>query len=372
MQADAPVQPVVRRSDVRIAPIIMRAMRVEEFDYDLPPALIAQFPTASRTAGRMLHLNGDTGVYADFHVADLPDFVRDGDLFVFNDTRVIKARLFGVKATGGRVEVLVERVLTSRCALAMLRASHAPAQGQEIRFADADSALIIERQGEFYLLEFRAPVLDILERLGEVPLPPYIDRPIAGEDQARYQTVYARHPGAVAAPTAGLHFDQAMLDRLVERGARLAFVTLHVGAGTFQPVRLEDIDAHVMHAERYALPEATVRAVTEARSRGNRITAVGTTSLRALESAAQSGTLAAGEGETRLFISPGYRFKLVDRLLTNFHLPRSTLLMLVSAFAGIGHVRQAYAHAVSERYRFFSYGDAMLIDRASAKLRVAA
>ena len=347
----------------------MRAMRIEEFDYDLPAALIAQFPPAERGSSRMLHLQGNTGQCSDHRFADLPDFVREGDLFVFNDTRVIKARLLGTKATGGKVEALIERVVTPRRALAMLRASHAPASGQVIRFGDSASAVVLQRQGDFFLLEFEDEVLAVLDRLGEVPLPPYIERPAGMEDLARYQTVYARNPGAVAAPTAGLHFDQAMLDRIAACGASLAYVTLHVGAGTFQPVREEKVEDHVMHSEHYSVPEETARAVADVRARGGRITAIGTTSLRALEAAAQSGVLKSGTGETRLFIRPGYGFKLVDRLLTNFHLPRSTLLMLVSALAGIENVRDAYRHAINEDYRFFSYGDAMLIDRAGAKLR---
>jgi S-adenosylmethionine:tRNA ribosyltransferase-isomerase len=347
----------------------MRAMRIEEFDYDLPASLIAQFPAAERGSSRMLHLQGNTGQCSDHRFADLPNFVREGDLFVFNDTRVIKARLLGSKATGGKVEALIERVVTPRRALAMLRASHAPAPGQVIRFGDSASAVMLQRQGDFFLLEFDDEVLSVLDRLGEVPLPPYIERPAGMEDLARYQTVYARNPGAVAAPTAGLHFDQAMLDRIAACGASLAYVTLHVGAGTFQPVREEKVEDHAMHSEHYSVPEATARAVADVRARGGRITAIGTTSLRALEAAAQSDGLKAGTGETRLFIRPGYGFKLVDRLLTNFHLPRSTLLMLVSAFAGIENVRDAYRHAINEGYRFFSYGDAMLIDRAGANLR---
>ena len=350
----------------------MRVMRIEEFDFELPPALIAQFPPSERAAGRMLYLDGNSGTCTDHRFADLPGFVRDGDLVVFNDTRVIKARLLGVKATGGKVEVLIERVVTPRRALAMLRASHVPSPGQRIIFGNADSAVVIQRQEDFFLLEFGDDVLSVLDRLGEVPLPSYIARPAAADDLARYQTVYARHPGAVAAPTAGLHFDEAMLDRIAACGAGLAYVTLHVGAGTFQPVREDQVGDHVMHSEHYSVPEATVRAVADARERGGRVTAVGTTSLRALEAASQSGKLVPGSGETRLFIRPGYAFRLVDRLLTNFHLPRSTLLMLVSAFAGIEHVRDAYQHAIGERYRFFSYGDAMLIDRAGAPVRAAA
>ena len=350
----------------------MRAMQIEEFDYELPSALVAQFPPAERGAGRMLHLDGRTGSLADRKFADLPEFVREGDLFVFNDTRVIKARLLGVKQTGGRVEALVERVVSSRRALAMLRASHVPAPGQEIIFGEGDAAMVVERQGNFFLLEFGDDVLSVLDRRGDVPLPPYIERQAGDDDLERYQTVYARNPGAVAAPTAGLHFDQAMLDRIAARGAGLAFVTLHVGAGTFQPVRVDEISEHVMHSELYSIPEATVSAVAEARERGGRVTAVGTTSLRALESASKSGHLVSGDGETRLFITPGYGFRLVDRLLTNFHLPRSTLLMLVSAFAGIEHVRDAYRHAIDGGYRFFSYGDAMLVDRTGANPHAAA
>ena len=350
----------------------MRAMRIEEFDYALPPALIAQFPAAERGSSRMLHLDGNTGQCSDHRFADLPKFVRAGDLFVFNDTRVIKARLLGVKATGGKVEALIERVVSARRALAMLRASHLPWPGQKIIFGNAEPAVVIERQEDFFLLEFGDEVLSVLDRSGEVPLPPYIERPAGMEDLARYQTVYARHPGAVAAPTAGLHFDHAMLDRIAASGAGLAYVTLHVGAGTFQPVRVDEVKRHVMHSEHYSVPDATARAVADARACGGRITAVGTTSLRALETASQSGRLVSGSGETRLFITPGYGFRLVDRLLTNFHLPRSTLLMLVSAFAGIEHVRGAYRHAINQSYRFFSYGDAMLNDRAGATVRTAA
>ncbi len=350
----------------------MRPMQIDEFDYELPPELIAQFPTPERTAARMLHLDGRSGACSDHGFADLPEFVREGDLFVFNDTRVIKARLLGVRATGGKVEALIERVVAPRRALAMLRASHAPSPGQVILFGGKAKAVVVERRENFFLLEFDAAVLSVLDSLGEVPLPPYIERPAGTDDLARYQTVYARHPGAVAAPTAGLHFDQAMLDRIVASGARLAFVTLHVGAGTFQPVRESQVDMHVMHSEHYSVSEETTQAIEEARGRGGRVTAVGTTSLRALEAASQTGQLVSGSGETRLFIRPGYRFRQVDRLLTNFHLPRSTLLMLVSAFAGIEHVRVAYRHAIDARYRFFSYGDAMLIDRRETVTHVAA
>jgi S-adenosylmethionine:tRNA ribosyltransferase-isomerase len=294
----------------------------------------------------------------------LTRLVRDGDLFVFNDTRVMKARLQGVKATGGRVEILVERIVAARRALVMMRASHPPAPRQKITFKNSEGAVVVERRGDLFLLEFDTEVSALLERVGEMPLPPYIERPAGLDDLTRYQTVYARNPGAVAAPTAGLHFDQPMLDSLAARGANLAYVTLHVGAGTFQPVKVDNITEHVMHSEHYSIPEQTAHAIAHARAHGGRITAVGTTSLRALESAFQGGQLVSGCAETRLFITPGYSFKLVDRLLTNFHVPRSTLLMLVSAFAGIEHVRDAYRHAIREGYRFFSYGDAMLLDRA--------
>ncbi len=340
-------------------------MRIEEFDYELPQALIAQFPAAQRSASRLLHLEGATGRYTDGFFVDLPLLMRSGDLLVFNDTKVIKARLQGVKESGGKVEALIERIVSPRRALAMLRTSHAPRPGQRIQFGDLAHATMIERQGEFFLLEFSDDLAWVLERIGEVPLPPYIERRAENDDEARYQTVYARVPGAVAAPTAGLHFDEEMLRRLAQIGVRFAYITLHVGAGTFQPVRVDDVEQHVMHGERYEIPVETAQAVAETRAGGGRITAVGTTSLRALESAAQSGKLLSGGGETRLFIRPGYGFRIAERLLTNFHLPRSTLLMLVCAFAGTENVRRAYRHAVDSRYRFFSYGDAMLIDRSA-------
>lgn len=343
----------------------MRAMRIQDFDYELPQDLIAQFPAAQRSASRLLHLDGTTGSYTDHFFFDLPLLLRSGDLLIFNDTKVIKARLRGVRESGGKVEALIERIVSPRRALAMLRTSHTPKPGQRIHFGDLAHATLIERQGEFFLLEFDDDVAGVLERLGEVPLPPYIERRAESDDEGRYQTVYARVPGAVAAPTAGLHFDEQLLRRLGEAGVRFAYVTLHVGAGTFQPVRVDDVEQHVMHAERYEIPAETAQAVAETCAGGGRVTAVGTTSLRALESAAQSGKLMSGAGETRLFIRPGYGFKVVDRLLTNFHLPCSTLLMLVCAFAGTEHVRRAYRHAVDSRYRFFSYGDAMLIDKAA-------
>jgi len=343
----------------------MRAMRIEEFDFELPQDLIAQFPAAQRSASRLLHLDGATGSYGDHFFVDLPTLVRSGDLLVFNDTKVIKARLQGTRESGGKVEALIERIVSPRRALAMLRTSHTPRPGQKFRFGDLAHATMIERQGEFFLLEFGDDVASLLEQFGEVPLPPYIERRAEKDDEARYQTVYARVPGAVAAPTAGLHFDEPLLRRLGEAGVRFAYVTLHVGAGTFQPVREENVEQHVMHGEHYDIPVETAQAVAETHAGGGRVTAVGTTSLRALESAAQSGKLISGSRETRLFIRPGYSFRIADRLLTNFHLPRSTLLMLVCAFAGTEHVRRAYRHAVDSRYRFFSYGDAMLIDKAA-------
>jgi len=285
---------------------------------------------------------------------------------VMNDTRVIKARLTGRKETGGQVEVLVERVLDHERALAQVRASKTPRAGSRLLLSYGAIAQVLGRAGEFYELRFLdcTDVFALLERAGSAPLPPYITHAADTDDDARYQTVYARAPGAVAAPTAGLHFDETMLATLKANGVTLAWVTLHVGAGTFQPVRVENLDEHTMHAEWYALPQATVDAIAAARAAGGRVVAVGTTSLRALEAAAAAGDLQAGSAETRLFILPGYRFRIVDRLLTNFHLPRSTLLMLVSAFARAENIQRAYAHAVARRYRFFSYGDAMLIERA--------
>ena len=294
------------------------------------------------------------------------DLLDPGDVLVVNDTRVIKARLHGRKDSGGEVEVLVERVLDAHRAIAQVRASKTPKPGRKLLLGEGVEAEVLGRRGEFFELRFDAPVLDTLARHGEVPLPPYITHEAIGEDESRYQTVYAREPGAVAAPTAGLHFDRTLLDAVRARGVEIATVTLHVGAGTFQPVRVEDLSQHVMHSEWYGIAQAAVDAIARARKKNGRVVAVGTTTLRALESAVASGegVLAAGAAETRLFIVPGYRFRLVDRLVTNFHLPRSTLLMLVSAFAGTENIRRAYAHAVAERYRFFSYGDAMLLERS--------
>jgi S-adenosylmethionine:tRNA ribosyltransferase-isomerase len=340
-------------------------MKTSDFDYFLPDDLIARYPLEQRGGSRLLHVDPVQDTFADRRFADLPSLFRAGDLLVFNDTRVIKARLFGEKASGGRIEALVERVLSDHEALAFIRANHAPRPGMRLRFAEAIEVEVVERQGDLYRLAFdpARTVLAWLDEFGLLPLPPYIDRAAEVDDDARYQTVYAREPGAVAAPTAGLHFDEAMLASLRDMGVETAFVTLHVGAGTFQPVRVDNIAEHHMHSEVYDIPEDSVTAIEQARSRGGRICSVGTTSLRALESAARDGELQAGSGETDIFITPGYRFRVVERLITNFHLPKSTLLMLVSAFGGHGMMRRAYEHAVAERYRFFSYGDAMLIER---------
>jgi S-adenosylmethionine:tRNA ribosyltransferase-isomerase len=324
-----------------------------DFDFELPPALIAQHPAPERSASRLLDGRGPTPVDRAFR--DLPGLLEPGDLLVFNDTRVIKARLHGVKPTGGAVEALVERVLPGHEVLAHLRASKSPRPGSVLRFDDAFDASVLGRTGpdaSLFHLRFPDDPLVLLNRHGHVPLPPYITHDDAAEDAERYQTVFAARPGAVAAPTASLHFDAGVLAALDARGVRRAAVTLHVGAGTFQPVRTENIEDHRMHAERYFVPESTRKAIS-----GKRVLAVGTTTLRALESGADSG-------ETDLFITPGFRFRVVDRLLTNFHLPKSSLLMLVAAFAGLENIRKAYAHAIAQRYRFFSYGDAMLIEKA--------
>ena len=341
-------------------------MRLSDFDFDLPPELIAQHPAADRTASRLLHLDGPSGSLEDLAFRDFGQLVGPNDVLVFNDTKVIKARLRGRKDTGGEVEVLVERVLDEHRALAHVRASKTPKPGRKLVLTGGIEAEVLGRKDDLYELRFEggATVLDQLAAHGEVPLRPYITHTPDASDESRYQTVYAREPGAVAAPTAGLHFDTATLDALKARGITLCHVTLHVGAGTFQPVRGEDVSAHVMHSEWYSIPEETVAAIAEAKAKKGRVIAVGTTTLRALEARASEGPLRGGASETCIFITPGFEFRVVDRLLTNFHLPRSTLLMLVSAFAGQDNVRRAYAHAVRERYRFFSYGDAMLVERA--------
>ena len=383
-------------------------MRTKEFDFVLPERLIAQRPPERRGASRLLHVRGYE--WKDCLFTDLQDLVREHDVLVFNNTRVLKARLFGNKKsatpsvpargtppdtrlsgglgagckdlceaklrnflsakadeefTGGKVEVLIERLLDEHHALAQIRASHAPQPDSRLRLAGFLIVTVLGREGEFFRLRFDSEesVAALLERYGQLPLPPYITHAAGAEDEERYQTMFACQPGAVAAPTAGLHFDDDMFTALRARGAQIAYVTLHVGAGTFQPVRAEYTHEHVMHSERYTIPQVTVEAIRQAQAQGGRVIAVGTTSLRALESATQAGELQAGESETRIFITPGYRFKMVDTLITNFHLPKSTLLMLVCAFGGMEQMLAAYRHAVKNEYRFFSYGDAMLIER---------
>jgi len=342
---------------------VLPDMRTADFDFELPEHLIAQHPPKQRGASRLLHV-GPTGL-ADRRFFDLPELLNEHDVLILNDTRVLKARLFGKKATGGQIEVMVERVLGEHEVLAKVRASKSPKAGSTFELADAVTVEVLGREDEFFHLRFacEAPVVEVLELHGKLPLPPYITHAAEAEDDERYQTVFAREQGAVAAPTAGLHFDETMLDTLRAKGVNIAYVTLHVGAGTFQPVRAENVDEHIMHSERYSVPQATVDTIRQAKAQGGRVVSVGTTSLRALESAAADGELKAGSGETRIFITPGYRFKVIDVLLTNFHLPRSTLLMLVCAFGGMQKLIAAYQHAVQNEYRFFSYGDAMLIER---------
>ncbi|MBN8432210.1 tRNA preQ1(34) S-adenosylmethionine ribosyltransferase-isomerase QueA [Microbulbifer salipaludis] len=342
-------------------------MQRQDFYFDLPESLIAKAPTEERRGSRLLCLDGETGALAHRRFSDLLDLVEPGDLLVFNDTRVIPARLFAHKASGGRLEILIERVLDEHRALAHIRSSKSPKPGSEILLEDGTVLKMVDRHDALFELAFpEEGALAVLERLGHMPLPPYIDRADTESDKERYQTVYSRNAGAVAAPTAGLHFDEEMIESLRDKGAETAFVTLHVGAGTFQPVRVDDIHTHKMHTEILDVPESVCTAVAACKARGGRVIAVGTTSVRALESAAASGELKPTRGETDIFIYPGYTFKVVDRLITNFHLPESTLLMLVSAFAGYQHTMQAYSAAVENEYRFFSYGDAMLIERNSA------
>ena len=341
-----------------------RRYTLADFDFELPPQLIAQHPAPERSASRLLDGRGRTPVDRVFR--DLPGLLRAGDLLVFNDTRVIKARLFGEKPSGGAVQALVERVLPGFEVLAHLRASKSPKAGSVLRFAGAFDAEVLGRAGPdeaLFHLRFPSEPLALLQAHGHVPLPPYITHEDAPEDEARYQTVFAARPGAVAAPTAALHFDEALLQALQQRGVGRSALTLHVGAGTFQPVRSENLAEHRMHAEGYEVGAATVQAIEATRAAGGRIVAVGTTTLRALESAARGGRLRAGAAETDIFITPGFEFRVVDQLITNFHLPKSTLMMLVSAFAGYEQVRALYRHAIEARYRFFSYGDAMLLSR---------
>ncbi|GAB6067592.1 tRNA preQ1(34) S-adenosylmethionine ribosyltransferase-isomerase QueA [Methylothermus subterraneus] len=339
-------------------------MRTRDFFYELPPERIAKTPLPERSASRLLVLDGPSGRIEDRRFGEIGDLLGPNDLLVFNDTRVIPARLYGRKESGGRVEILVERVVAPDAAWCHLKASKAPKPGALIVLEGEYRGTVQERRGELFLLKFRdAPVDEVLQTVGHIPLPPYIDRPDTPLDRERYQTVYAQKPGAVAAPTAGLHFDEALLNRLRRQGVAMAFVTLHVGAGTFQPVRVEEPSQHRMHREWFEVGAETVAAVARARSLGGRVIAVGTTVLRALETAAQTGTLRPCRGETELFILPGFTFRCVDALITNFHLPQSTLLMLVCAFAGLEPVLAAYRHAVRENYRFFSYGDAMFVTR---------
>ncbi|MGE3106481.1 MAG: tRNA preQ1(34) S-adenosylmethionine ribosyltransferase-isomerase QueA [Lysobacterales bacterium] len=340
-----------------------QTLKTSDFQFDLPPERIAQAPLAERSASRLLRLDGADGRIEDHRMAALPGLLRAGDLLVFNDTRVLPARLFGRKASGGGVEVLVERVLDRQQLLVQMRASKTPKPGSLLHLDGGVAATVLGRDGEFFRIALAdgEDALAVLERIGHVPLPPYIQRPDAAFDQARYQTVFARASGAVAAPTAGLHFDAALLDALTAAGIGQAWLTLHVGAGTFQPVRVENLEQHRMHSERFTVSAELCERIRATRAAGGRVVAVGTTVVRALESALRDGVLVPASGETDIFISPGYTITSVDALITNFHLPQSTLLMLVSAFAGRERVLAAYAHAVEAGYRFFSYGDAMLI-----------
>lgn len=338
-------------------------MKKSDFSYHLPAELIAQVPLAERAASRLLVMRRHGGALRDAQFNDFLDLLTDKDLLVFNDTQVIPARLFATKSTGGKVEILIERIENTHQALAHVRASKSPKADSLLQLANGSVCRVLGREGDLFRLhfEYERPLLSLLSEIGHIPLPPYIERADDANDLQRYQTVFARQAGAVAAPTAGLHFDEATLQRIEQRGIAKTFVTLHVGSGTFQPVRVDDLSRHVMHAEYYQVSTDCVEAVQRARANGGRVVAIGTTAVRALESASQNGTLQAGSGDTRLFITPGYAFKTVDALLTNFHLPESTLLMLISAFAGYDNVMMAYQHAIAQRYRFFSYGDAMAI-----------
>ncbi|MBY5948237.1 tRNA preQ1(34) S-adenosylmethionine ribosyltransferase-isomerase QueA [Photobacterium rosenbergii] len=347
-------------------------MQVSDFDFDLPDELIARYPQPQRTASRLLQLTGNTGELAHKGFKDVLDLVEPGDLLVFNNTRVIPARLFGRKASGGKLEVLVERMLDDKSILAHVRASKSPKPGNELFLGDNDEyqAEMVARHDALFEIRFNSDktVLEILDEVGHMPLPPYIDRPDEDADKERYQTVYNAKPGAVAAPTAGLHFDDELMAALKAKGVNFAFVTLHVGAGTFQPVRVDNINDHHMHAEYVEVPEDVVKAINETKANGKRVVAVGTTSVRSLESAAQDAKQKGTElkpffGDTEIFIYPGYEYQLIDVLITNFHLPESTLIMLVSAFAGYEHTMNAYKQAVEKKYRFFSYGDSMFITR---------
>ena len=339
-------------------------MKKSDFNYLLPEALIAQKPLAERDASRLLCMDRNSGQITDRHFTDFIDLIDQRDLLVFNDTKVIPARLFGKKPSGGKVEILIERILDDHRAIAHVRASKSSKPGTLIELECGYYCEVLGRADDLFQLEFKGDnsLLYILEQIGHMPLPPYITREDDQSDLTRYQTVFAREAGAVAAPTAGLHFNQSMMDKLKAKNVQTAFVTLHVGSGTFQPVRVEDLSDHLMHKEYFAVLPETVTAARQARARGGRVIAIGTTAVRALESASKSGQLEAGFGDTDLFVTPGYQFKSVDAMLTNFHLPESTLLMLVSAFAGYESIMNAYSHAVDESYRFFSYGDAMFLD----------
>lgn len=338
-------------------------MKLSDFYYDLPPELIAHYPLPERSASRLLVLDGKTGTYSDQHFADIVDLLNEGDLLVFNNTRVIPARLHGQKASGGKVEVLIERIIDEHSALAHIKASKAPKAGTKLILEQVLEAEVTGRQHDLFQIKLLStlPILTALEQYGHMPLPPYITRTDELSDRERYQTVFAERPGAVAAPTAGLHFDNEILQRLKTKGVETASVTLHVGAGTFQPVRVSNLDDHIMHAEYVEVTPETCAAVAACKARGNRVIAVGTTSVRSLESAARSGKLEPFYADTQLFIKPGFQFNVVDAMVTNFHLPESTLLILVSAFAGYANILKGYQHAVKERYRFFSYGDAMFL-----------
>ncbi|CCQ11065.1 S-adenosylmethionine:tRNA ribosyltransferase-isomerase [Pseudoalteromonas luteoviolacea B = ATCC 29581] len=346
-------------------------MRVADFSFELPDELIARFPMQERSSSRLLVLDGETGTLAHKVFKDILDFIEPNDLMIFNNTRVIPARMFGQKASGGKLEVLVERVLDEHRVLAHVRASKAPKPDTKLILEDKIEATMVARHGELFELRFECEqnVFEVLEDIGHMPLPPYIDRPDNDADKERYQTVYGEKPGAVAAPTAGLHFDDPLLVKLREKGVNMAYVTLHVGAGTFQPVRVDSVEEHVMHSEYIEVPQDVVDAVAQTRANGGRVIAVGTTSVRSLESAAKAngGKLAPFYGDTDIFIYPGYQFNVVDAMVTNFHLPESTLIMLVSAFSGQPHIMNAYKVAVEEKYRFFSYGDAMFLTRQNKK-----
>jgi S-adenosylmethionine:tRNA ribosyltransferase-isomerase len=352
-------------------------MRLTDFSFNLPEELIARYPKADRTASRLMTMSGNNGVISDLSFVDILDQIDTGDLLVFNNTRVIPARMFGQKSTGGKVEVLVERIIDDKRFLAHVRSSKSPKVGSTIRLENKVNAKMVVRHGALFewLIETDKPLLEVLDDIGHMPLPPYIDRPDEDSDRERYQTVYNEKPGAVAAPTAGLHFDQQLLQKLKSKGVELAFITLHVGAGTFQPVKVDAIDDHIMHAEYAEVSPEVIEQIKATKARGGRVIAVGTTSVRSLESAALAAEKRGQElspfyGDTDIFITPGYEFRLIDALLTNFHLSESTLLMLVSAFAGYDNIKQAYQHAIQEKYRFFSYGDAMFLTPKSDRLKV--